>query len=189
MSYKPLILTATQVLKKEPSFDGVSVSTKYAWRSLLPFLGDAFSWPTGMAMTKDVNSIKQKINKLIGTQCSQQETLVHVISILNITRYDTEVNRQHINIVMSTAEKTYQDVITLYNFTHSLYSSLRYQQIVLYIDSILANLRASLYYMRGKLPYMPWITLMQQQQEYSHLMYYPWKISEQCYFTLKRHYL
>ena len=41
-----------------------------------------------------------------------------------------------------------QDVKTLYNITHSLYSSLSYQQIVLHICSILANLRDSLYYMR-----------------------------------------
>ena len=77
---------------------------------------------------------------------NQQETLVHIISILNITRYATQMNRQHINIVMSAAEKTHQDVTSLYNITHSLYSSLSYQQIVLHICSILANLWDSLYY-------------------------------------------
>ena len=148
MSYKPLILAANQLLKRKPSFNGVSVSTRCTWRSLLPFLGDALSWLTGTAMTKDVNSIKQEVNQLISTQHSQQETLVHVISILNVIRYATQVNRQHINIVMNAAEKTHQDVTTLYNLTHSLYSSLSYQQIVLHICSILANLRDSLYYMR-----------------------------------------
>ena len=49
---------------------------------------------------------------------------------------------------MSTAEKTHQDVTTLYNITHSLYSSMSYQQIVLHICSVLANLWDSLYYMR-----------------------------------------
>ena len=39
ISYKPLILAATQLLKKEPSFDGVLVSNKHMRRSLLPFLG------------------------------------------------------------------------------------------------------------------------------------------------------
>ena len=58
MSYKPLILAATQLLKREPSFDGVSFSTRCMQRSLLPFLGDALSWPSGTAMTKDVNSGK-----------------------------------------------------------------------------------------------------------------------------------
>ena len=139
-SYQPLIQAATQLLKKEPSFDGVPVFNKHIRRSLLPFLGDALSWLTGTATTKDVNSIKTRINQLITTQHNQQETLVHVISILNITRYATQVNRQHISIVMSAAEKMHQDVMTLYNITHSLYSSLSYQQIVLHIQSILANL-------------------------------------------------
>ena len=112
------------------------------------FLGDALSWLTGTAMTKDASSIKKRVNQLITTLHNQQETLVHVISILNITRYATHVNRQHINIAMNVAEKTHQDVTTLYNITHSLYSSLSYQQIVLHIHSTLSNLRYSLYYMR-----------------------------------------
>ena len=86
---------------------------------------------------------------MIATQNNQQETLVHVISILNVTTYATQVNSQHFNMVMNAAEKTQQDVTTIYNIIHSLYSSLSYQHIVLHICSILANLRDSLYYMRG----------------------------------------
>ena len=41
-------------------------------RSLLPFLGDALSWLTGTATTKDIHSIKTRINQLIATQASQQ---------------------------------------------------------------------------------------------------------------------
>ena len=81
-------------------------------------------------------------------QHQQQETLVHIISILNVTRYATQVNRQHINLVMEAVERTHQDVTTLYNITSSLYTCLDYQQIVLHICSILTNLRDSLYYMR-----------------------------------------
>ena len=81
-------------------------------------------------------------------QHQQQETLVHIISILNVTRYTTQVNRQHINLVMEAVERTHQDVTMLYNITSSLYTSLNYQQIVLHIHSILANLRDLLYYMR-----------------------------------------
>ena len=81
-------------------------------------------------------------------QHQKQETLVHIISILNVTRYTTQVNSQHINLVMETAESTHQDVIMLYNITNPLYTCLDYQQIVLHICSILANLRDSLYYMR-----------------------------------------
>ena len=72
---------------------------------------------------------------------------------------------------MSVAEKMHQDVMTLYNITHSLHSSLNYQQIVLHIHSILANLWDSLYYMREvTIHTMDYV--MQQQQEYSHHMYY-----------------
>ena len=116
--------------------------------SLLPFFGDALSWLTGTAMTKDVSSIKKRVNQMIATQHTQQETLVHVISILNVTKYATLVNRQHINIVMNAVERTHQEITTLYNITHSLYGSLSYQQIILHICFILANLRDSLYYMR-----------------------------------------
>ena len=122
-SYQPLILATNQLLKNESSFDRVLVCNKHMRRSHLPFLGDALSWLTGTSTTKDVNSIKIRINQLITTQHNQQETLVNVISILSVTRYATRVNRQHINIVMNAAEKTHQDVMTLYNITHSLYSS------------------------------------------------------------------
>ena len=103
-SYQPLILAATQLLQKEPSFSRVPVSSK-CMRSLLPFLWDTLSWLTRTATTKDVNNIKTRINHLITTQYNQQETQVHVISILNITRYTTQVNRQHINIVMNAAKR------------------------------------------------------------------------------------
>ena len=115
-SHKPLISAATHLLKKGPSFDGISTSNWCTRRSLLPFLGDALSWLTGTATTKDVSSINKRINQLITTQ-NTQETLVHIICVLNITRYATQVNRQHINIVVNTEERTHQDVTILYNIT------------------------------------------------------------------------
>ena len=102
----------------------------------------------GTATTKDIRSIKNRVNQLIAMQHQQQETLVHISSILDISRYATQVNRQHINLVMDTVERTHQVVTMLYNITSSLYTSVTYQQIVLHIHSILANLRDSLYYMR-----------------------------------------
>ena len=53
-------------------------------RSLLPFLGDSLSWLKGTATTKDIHSIKTRINQLIAMQTSQHNTLVHIVSILNI---------------------------------------------------------------------------------------------------------
>ena len=136
-SYKSLTLAANQLLKKQPSFDRVSASNRCTRRSLLPFLGDALSWLIGT--TKDVSSIKKRVNRLITVQ-NTQEALIHIISDLNVTRYATQVNMQHINIVMDTVEKTCQDGMTLYNFTSSLHNSLSYQQIILHIYSILTNL-------------------------------------------------
>ena len=98
-------------------------------------------------MTKDVKSIKNRVNQLIATQHQQQVTLVHVISILNVTRHATQVNRQH-NMVMEAVEGTHNEVTRLYNITSSLSMHMNYQQILLYIHSILANLRDCLYYMR-----------------------------------------
>ena len=147
-SCKPLILAATQLMKKEPSFNRVLASNRCTRRSLLPFFGDVLNCLTGTAMTKDVSSFKKGVNQLIATQHNQQETIVHVISILNVTRYATQVNRQYINMVMNAAEWTHQDITTLYISTHPPYSSLSYQQIMLHFCSILANLRDSLYYMR-----------------------------------------
>ena len=120
-------------------------------RSLLPFIGDALSWLNGTATTKDVSAIKTRVNHLITTQQNQQETPVQVISILNVTRYVTQVNRQHVNILMDTMEMTHQDVTTLYNITHFLYSSLSYQQIILHTRSILGILWDSVLYERSNL--------------------------------------
>ena len=127
-SYQPLIQAATRLLQREPSFDGIPVSSKHMKRGPLPFLGDALSWLTSTATTKDVNTIKSRINQLISTQQNQQETLLHMILILNVSKYATQINKQHINILMDTTEKTHQDITTLYNIMHSLYSSISYHQ-------------------------------------------------------------
>ena len=102
----------------------------------------------GTATTNDVSSIKKRVIQLIATQHKQQEILVHIIAVLNITRYAAQMNRQHINLVMDAVEKAGQDIVTLYNITSLMYNSLSYQQAILYICSILANLRDSPYYMR-----------------------------------------
>ena len=146
-SYKPLILIVTQ--NEERTFLQWNVIFKKCTkRSLLPFLGDALSWLTQTAKTRDVRDIKKRVNQLIETQNQQKETLVHVISELNIMRYATQVNRQHINAVMEAVERTHNDITTLFNITSSIYTHINYQWILLHICSILANLWDSLYYMR-----------------------------------------
>ena len=61
---------------------------------------------------------------------------------------DMPDNRQHINAVMQAVEGTHNDVTTLFSITISIYTCINYQQILLHIFSILANLKDSLYYMR-----------------------------------------
>ena len=139
-SCKPTIISAINLLNTDPSFDGHINSNNHCKRSLLPFLGNALRWLTGTATTKDVNSIKECVNQLNETQSTQQETLVHIVSILNVTRYAAQVNRHSINVLMDKVDETSHDVNNLYNLTTSLATSLSYHQLVLYIRSVLANL-------------------------------------------------
>ena len=110
------------------------------WRSLLPFLGDALSWFTGTATTKDIHSIKTRINQLIAMYTSQCNTLVYIVSILNITRYATQVNRHSMNNLIDAVCTTSQDINNLYNLTTSLATSINFNQIILHLRSVFANL-------------------------------------------------
>ena len=102
----------------------------------------------GTATRKDVNNIKKRVNQLIETQSTQQETLVHIISILNITWYAAQVKRHSINVIMDKVDETVHDINNLYNLTTSLATSLVYHQLILHISSVLANLQDSLSYIR-----------------------------------------
>ena len=139
-SCRPIIIFAINLLNSDPSFYGHMNSKTHHKRSLLPFLGDALRWLTGTATTKDINSIKECVNQLIETQLTKQETLAHIISILNVTRYAAQVSRHSINVLMDKVDETSQDLNNLYNLTTSLATSLSYHQLVLYIRSVLANL-------------------------------------------------
>ena len=74
--------------------------------------------------------MKNRVNQLIAMQLKQQEMLVHIISVLNVTRYAAQVNWLHINLVMDTVERTHQDITKLYNITILLYTSLNYQHLL-----------------------------------------------------------
>ena len=147
-SSKRTIISAIKLLQSNPSFHGQLQPHTHHGRSLLPLLGDALSWLTGTAITKDINSIKTRINQLIATQSSQQETLVHIISILNITRYAAQVNRHSINALMDAARATSKDINNLYNLITSLTTSINFHQLILYIRLVFANLCDSLNYIQ-----------------------------------------
>ena len=94
----------------------------------------------GTATTKDVNNIKKRVNQLNEAQSTQQETLVHIIFILNVMQYAAQVNRHSINTLMDKVDYTVHDVNNLYNLTTSLVTSLSFQQLKLHIRSVLPNL-------------------------------------------------
>ena len=114
-------------------------------RSLLPFLGDTLSWLTGTAMIKDIYSIKTQINQLIAHR-HHSATPWYTVSILNITRYATQVKRHSINTLMDTVRTTSHDINHLYNLTTSLATSINFNQMILHIRSVFANLCDSLHY-------------------------------------------
>ena len=131
ISYQPTIISAVKVLNTNPLFDGKPQTHSCTKQSLLPFLGDTLKWLTGTATTKDTNTIKTRVNELIATQSSQQETLAHIISVLNITRYAAQVNCQNINILMDKIVMTSHDINNLYNLTTTLATSVSFHQLVL----------------------------------------------------------
>ena len=55
-----------------------------------------------------------------------------------------QVNRQHINTVIEVVERIHNAITTLFNITSLIYSSINYQEILLRVHSILADLRDSL---------------------------------------------
>ena len=147
-SCKPTLISTINLLNTNPSFDGKSQSHPHHKKSLLPFLGDALRWLTGTATTKDVSSIKARTNQLIMTQSSQQETLVHILSILNVMQYTAQVNRHSINILMGKVDDTSHNISNLYNLTPSLATSISFHQLIFHIRYVFANLCNSLNYIR-----------------------------------------
>ena len=147
-SCKTTVISAIDLLHTNPSFDGQSQSHTCHKRSLLPSIRDALRWLMSTATTKDINSIKTRINQLIMTKSSQEETLVHVISILSITIFAAQVNRHSINNLMDVAEATSHDINNLYILTTSLATSISFHQLILHIRSVFANLCDSLNYIQ-----------------------------------------
>ena len=57
--------------------------------------------------------------------------MVHIISILNLTRYETQVNRQWINIILKELTKSNEDIRALFNITNQLATQVQVQNIML----------------------------------------------------------
>ena len=97
---------------------------------------------------RDTWEIKQHLSQLIQAQTKQQENLIHVISILNVTRYAAQVNRQKLNEVIDALQRSNEDLDKLFKITEVLTQCIRYQQMYIYMHTILANHRGCFTYMR-----------------------------------------
>ena len=67
--------------------------------------------------------------------------MVHIISILNLTCFETQVNRQWINIILKELTKSNKDIRALFNITNQLATQVQVQNIILHLRAMLANLR------------------------------------------------
>ena len=76
---------------------------------------------------------------LIETQENQQKTKVHIVSILNLTRYKIQVNRQWINIILKELTESNEDIRALFNITNQLATQVQVQNIMLHLRAMLAN--------------------------------------------------
>ena len=74
--------------------------------------------------------------------------MVHIVSILNLTRYKTQVNRQWINIILKELTKSNKDIRALFNITNQLATQVQVQNIILHLRAMLANLRDCLHFMK-----------------------------------------
>ena len=149
MAYKPVFSSTMSILQMQPSFDGKPIPPSGRNKqSLLPFFGSALKWLTGTATTKDIKHIKKRISSLIKTQESQWKTMVHIVSILNLTHYETQVNRQWINIILKELTKSNEDIRALFNITNQLATQVQAQNIVLPLQAMLTNLGHCLHFMK-----------------------------------------
>ena len=74
--------------------------------------------------------------------------MVHIVFILNLTRYETKVNRQRINIILKELTKSNEDIRALFNITNQLATQVQVQNIMLHLRAMLSNLRDCLHFMK-----------------------------------------
>ena len=158
-------------------------------RSLLPFLGDAFSWLTGRLTTKDVKSNLNK-NQPIDchtTQPTGDSSPHHLYSqCFHISHPGGQATYQHSNEWSRIDTLGCQNTSTT---SHISYTAAWATSRLYSISPPSWQTSKILCPTWEKLPCTLWITLMQQQQEYSHHMYFLWQILEKCYYTLRTHFL
>ena len=74
--------------------------------------------------------------------------MAHIVSILNLTHYETQVNRQWINIILKELTKSNEDIRALFNITNQLATQVQVQNIMLHLQAMLTNLKDCLHFMK-----------------------------------------
>ena len=69
------------------------------------------------------------------------------MSILNVTRYATQVSRQKLSDIIDALQRSNEDLNLLFNITEVLMQCIRYQQMYIYMHTIQVYLRDSFTYM------------------------------------------
>ena len=72
--------------------------------------------------------------------------MVYIVSILNLTCYETQVNRQRINIILKELTRTNEDIRALFYITNQLATQVQVQNIMLHLRAMLTNLRLFAFY-------------------------------------------
>ena len=67
--------------------------------------------------------------------------MVHIASILNLTCYETQVNRQWINIILKELTRSNEDIRALFNITNQLATQVQVQNIMLHLRAMFTNLK------------------------------------------------
>ena len=105
-------------------------------------------WLSTEMVNRNSNHQGYQTHKEKKTQENQWKTMVHIVSILNLTRYETQVNRQWINIILKELTKSNEDIRALFNITNKLATQVQVQNIMLHLRAMLMNLRDCLHFMK-----------------------------------------
>ena len=126
-----------------PKFDA---NTNAQCEQALHFISNALKWLTGTTTMKNLNKIKWRVNDLIQSQESNHKTLVHILSVINITHYESQVNCQKTNEIIDQLTNTNEGLHSLMNFTSELAAKVQVNEISINVQTMLSNLRDCLDY-------------------------------------------
>ena len=143
MAYKSVFSSARSILQTQTP---TTVRTEETKPSTFPQLGtEMVNWNSHY----QGHQIHQEADLIPHQNAGKStKTMVHIVSILNLTQYETQVNRQRINIILKELTKSNEDIRTLFNITNQLATQVQVQNIVLHLRAMLTNPRDCLHFMK-----------------------------------------